>query len=155
MPCCQHELLGQLSSDVLRPLLRHGTLRERLVAEVTDAARARLLELAGYDVQVLEFVPLEHTQKNVLLRATRTTRPPHDRERLAARVPGVRRRARDRAGAGASPLGRRRDSGVSCSELSLEAGIPLAGTTTRAERWLLVEHDGPWGRDAVPDSELR
>lgn len=84
VPCCQHELLGQLSSDVLRPLLRHGTLRERLVAEVTDAARARLLELAGYDVQVLEFVPLEHTQKNVLLRATRTTRPPHDRERLAA-----------------------------------------------------------------------
>ena len=83
MPCCQHELLGQLSSDVLRPLLRHGTLRERLVAEVTDAARARLLELAGYDVQVLEFVPLEHTPKNVLLRATRTDRPRRDRERLA------------------------------------------------------------------------
>jgi hypothetical protein len=84
VPCCQHELLGQLSSDVLRPLLRHGTLRERLVAEVTDAARARLLELAGYDVQVVEFVPLEHTPKNVLIRATRTKRPSRDRERLAA-----------------------------------------------------------------------
>jgi len=68
---------------VLRPLLRHGTLRERFAAEVTDAARARLLELAGYDVQVVEFVPLEHTPKNVLLRATRTTRPERDRRRLA------------------------------------------------------------------------
>lgn len=43
---------------------------------------------------------------------------------------------------------------MSCSELSREAGVPLAGTTTIADRWLLVEHDGPWGRDAVPDSGL-
>ena len=57
---------------------------ERLVAEVTDAARARLLELAGYDVQVVEFVALEHTSKNVLLRARRTKRPRRDRARLAA-----------------------------------------------------------------------
>jgi Methyltransferase domain len=84
VPCCQQELFGQLSSDVLRPLLRYGTLRERLAADVTDAARARLLELAGYDVQVVEFVPLEHTPKNVLLRATRTERRRRDRERLAA-----------------------------------------------------------------------
>jgi Methyltransferase domain len=84
VPCCQHELLDQVRSDVLGPLLRHGALRERFVAEVTDAARARLLQLAGYDVQVAEFVPLEHTPKNVLIRATRTTRPPRERERLAA-----------------------------------------------------------------------
>jgi hypothetical protein len=84
VPCCQHELLAQLASDTLRPLLRHGTLRERFAAEVTDAARARLLELAGYDVQVVEFVPLEHTPKNVLLRATRTSRPARDRDRLAS-----------------------------------------------------------------------
>jgi hypothetical protein len=82
VPCCQHELLGQLANETLRPLLRHGTLRERFAAEVTDAARARLLELAGYDVQVVEFVPLEHTPKNVLLRATRTDRPERDRRRL-------------------------------------------------------------------------
>ena len=83
VPCCQHELLGQLGNETLRPLLRHGTLRERFVAEVTDAARARLLELAGYEVQVVEFVPLEHTPKNVLLRAVRTARPARDRARLA------------------------------------------------------------------------
>ena len=84
VPCCQHELLSQLDSDALRPLLRYGTLRERFAAEVTDAARARLLELAGYDVQVVEFVQLEHTPKNVLLRATRATRRPADRARLQA-----------------------------------------------------------------------
>ncbi len=84
VPCCQHELLGQLENDVLRPLLRYGTLRERFVAEVTDAARARLLTLAGYDVQIVEFIALEHTPKNVLLRATRTERPAHDRARLQA-----------------------------------------------------------------------
>jgi hypothetical protein len=83
VPCCQHELLGQLTSEVLRPLLRHGTLKERFAAEVTDAARARLLELAGYDVQVVEFVPLEHTPKNVLLRASRTDRPLRVTARLA------------------------------------------------------------------------
>lgn len=43
---------------------------------------------------------------------------------------------------------------MSCSELALVAGLPLAGTATRADRWLLVEHHGPWGRDPVPDTEL-
>ena len=71
VPCCQHELLGQLESSDLAPLLRHGVLKERLAAEVTDAARAQLLALAGYDVQVLEFVELEHTAKNVLIRGVR------------------------------------------------------------------------------------
>lgn len=83
VPCCQHELLGQIDEDRLRPLLRHGILKERFAAEVTDAARAQLLALAGYDVQVIEFVPLEHTAKNVLIRAVRTTRPRRDTERLA------------------------------------------------------------------------
>ena len=41
-----------------------------------------------------------------------------------------------------------------CSELALAAGLPLAGTATRADRWLVVEHHGPWGRDPVPDTEL-
>lgn len=76
VPCCQHELLSQLESPALGPLLRHGTLRERFAAEVTDAARAQLLGAVGYDVQVLEFVELEHTPKNVLLRAV--ARPGRD-----------------------------------------------------------------------------
>ena len=76
VPCCQHELLPQLESPALEPLLRHGTLRERFAAEVTDAARAQLLGAVGYDVQVLEFIELEHTPKNVLLRAV--ARPGRD-----------------------------------------------------------------------------
>jgi hypothetical protein len=84
VPCCQHELLGQLSSDVLEPLLRHGVLRERFAAEVTDAARARLLQLAGYDVQLAELFALEHSPKNVLIRATALAqeRPARDTARL-------------------------------------------------------------------------
>ena len=82
VPCCQHELLGQLENATLAPLLRHGMLRERFAAEVTDAARAQLLGLAGYDVQLVEFVELEHTPKNVLMRAVRA-RPGRDRARRA------------------------------------------------------------------------
>ena len=82
VPCCQHELMSQLDNEALRPLLRHGTLRERFAAEVTDAARAQLLGAVGYDVQVVEFVELEHTPKNVLLRAV--ARPTRDRRKAFA-----------------------------------------------------------------------
>ena len=82
VPCCQHELLPQLDNAALGPLLRHGTLRERFAAEVTDAARAQLLGAVGYDVQVVEFVELEHTAKNVLLRAV--SRPGRDTEKALA-----------------------------------------------------------------------
>ena len=85
VPCCQHELLGQLTDTELEPLLRHGVLRERFAAEVTDAARARLLALCGYDTQLVELFALEHSPKNILIRATRLrrARPDHDTEKLA------------------------------------------------------------------------
>jgi SAM-dependent methyltransferase len=75
VPCCQHELFKQLESDILRPLLKHGILKERLTALVTDSVRASLLESAGYSVQILEFIALEHTAKNLLIRAVK--RPGH------------------------------------------------------------------------------
>jgi len=84
VPCCQHELAPQLEHAVLAPLLRHGLLRERFAAEVTDAVRAGLLGAVGYDVQLVEFVDLEHTPKNVLIRAVR--RPGRDRGRSLAEV---------------------------------------------------------------------
>ena len=71
VPCCQKEAYRQLESDLLAPLLRHGLARERFAALVTDALRAQLLELAGYRTQLVEFVALEHTAKNVLIRAVR------------------------------------------------------------------------------------
>jgi len=72
VPCCQHELFGQIRSDIQRPLLRHGILKERLSALVTDAARAQLLEAVGYKTDVIEFIDMEHTPKNVMIRARKT-----------------------------------------------------------------------------------
>jgi hypothetical protein len=71
VPCCQKEAYRQIESDLLQPLLRHGLAKERFAALVTDALRAQLLELAGYRTQLVEFVELEHTPKNVLIRAMR------------------------------------------------------------------------------------
>jgi Methyltransferase domain len=71
VPCCQHELFDQVRADGLAPLLEHGILRERFAALATDAARAQLLEAVGYDARVVEFVDLEHTAKNLLIRAAR------------------------------------------------------------------------------------
>lgn len=71
VPCCQHELFRQISQPVLKPLLKHGLLKERFSALVTDAVRANLLEIAGYRTQLLEFIDLEHTPKNILIRAVK------------------------------------------------------------------------------------
>ena len=71
VPCCQKEAYGQIQSAALAPLLRHGLAKERLASLVTDTLRAQLLELNGYRTQLVEFVPLEHTAKNVLIRAVK------------------------------------------------------------------------------------
>ena len=71
VPCCQKEAYRQIESGLLEPLLRHGLAKERFAALVTDVLRAQLLELAGYRTQLVEFIELEHTPKNVLVRAVR------------------------------------------------------------------------------------
>ena len=75
VPCCQHEVFGLLTDDSLPGLLRHGILKERFAALATDALRAALLETVGYRTQVIEFIDLEHTPKNLLLRGVRSDRP--------------------------------------------------------------------------------
>jgi len=69
VPCCQHELFKQIHSDVLTPLLQHGILKERFSSLVTDSLRAQILEILGYKTQILEFIDMEHTPKNLLIRA--------------------------------------------------------------------------------------
>ncbi len=72
VPCCQHELNRQIESEVLAPVLKYGLIKERMAALVTDALRAEYLEREGYDTQILEFIDMEHTPKNILIRAVKT-----------------------------------------------------------------------------------
>lgn len=71
VPCCQHELNNQLNAQSLNILSRYGIIKERFAALATDAVRANLLTISGYKTQVLEFVDLSHTPKNMLLRAVK------------------------------------------------------------------------------------
>lgn len=71
VPCCQHEVNGQIRNEMLLPVLKYGILKERMAALITDGIRAGLLEEMGYDTQVLEFIDMEHTPKNLLIRAIR------------------------------------------------------------------------------------
>ncbi len=78
-PCCHHHLQAQLAAaetpDPFRPVARHGILRERLGDILTDAMRAHILRLLGYRSEVLEFVAVEHTPKNLMIRAVYTGAP--------------------------------------------------------------------------------
>lgn len=74
VPCCQHELFSQIKAPALDVMLQHGLLKERFSALATDAIRAELLSLVGYEAQLLEFIDMEHTPKNILIRAYQTGR---------------------------------------------------------------------------------
>ncbi|WP_203248198.1 class I SAM-dependent methyltransferase [Sporosarcina beigongshangi] len=76
VPCCQHELFSQINSPALDIMLQHGLIKERFAALATDSIRAELLSLVGYEAQLLEFIDMEHTPKNVLIRAYLTGRKP-------------------------------------------------------------------------------
>lgn len=69
VPCCQHELNKQMKNDLLSPVLHYGILKERMAALITDGLRAQILESNGYRTQILEFIDMAHTPKNLLIRA--------------------------------------------------------------------------------------
>ncbi len=71
VPCCQHEVNKQIKNDLLNPVLKYGILKERISALLTDGIRAEVLEENGYDTQILEFIDMEHTPKNILIRAVK------------------------------------------------------------------------------------
>jgi SAM-dependent methyltransferase len=79
-PCCHHDLAAQLRRSEApppwAPLTRHGILRERFADVLTDALRAALLRLHGYQVEVVEFIDSQHTPRNLLLRARRSGAEP-------------------------------------------------------------------------------
>ena len=68
VPCCQHELNQQIVCKELEPIMKYGLLKERMSALFTDGLRGNLLEEYGYQVQLLEFIDMEHTPKNILIR---------------------------------------------------------------------------------------
>lgn len=71
VPCCQHEMNRQIACDILKPALKYGLVKERMSALLTDALRGNLLEEAGYDTHLLEFIDMEYTPKNILIRAVK------------------------------------------------------------------------------------
>ena len=77
VPCCQHEINSQIGKNTVEensPLaifMKHGIIRERFAALATDAIRAELLEEKGYAVQLMEFIDMEGTPKNLLIRAVK------------------------------------------------------------------------------------
>lgn len=71
VPCCQHEVNKQISCKELKPVLQYGIVRERMSALITDALRADILKAEGYETDLLEFIDMEHTPKNILIRAVK------------------------------------------------------------------------------------
>lgn len=71
VPCCQHEMNQCMKNELLAPVFQYGIIKERMAALYTDALRAEILENQGYRAQILEFIDMEHTPKNILIRAVK------------------------------------------------------------------------------------
>ncbi len=76
VPCCQHELNRQLDAPELNIMLKHGLIKERFSALATDSIRAEILNMVGYEAQLVEFIDMENTPKNILIRAYKTDGKP-------------------------------------------------------------------------------
>lgn len=74
VPCCQHEFFNKIENDSLNPMLKHGLIKERMSSLITDSLRSLFLETKGYKVQLMEFISMEHTPKNILIRAVKANK---------------------------------------------------------------------------------
>ncbi|MDO5382540.1 MAG: SAM-dependent methyltransferase [Eubacteriales bacterium] len=86
VPCCQHEANKTINNEMLAPVMEYGILKERMAAIITDAARAELLKANGYETQILEFIDMEHTPKNLLIRAVKTGKVNEEARREVAEM---------------------------------------------------------------------
>ena len=72
VPRCQHELNRKMQCETLSGAFQYGLIKERTAALMTDAMRGQLLEMKGYKTQLLEFIDMEHTPKNILIRGVKS-----------------------------------------------------------------------------------
>lgn len=86
VPCCQHEVNAQMQAEHLSLFTRYGLIQERMAALLTDAARADLMTYRGYSTQVVEFIDMAHTPKNILLRARKANLPESTRQKALEEV---------------------------------------------------------------------
>lgn len=86
VPCCQHEFNEQINSDEFSILTKYGIIKERLSALMTDAVRGNLLEALGYKTQILEFIDIAHSPKNILIRASKGSISQEKKERAMKEV---------------------------------------------------------------------
>ena len=86
VPCCQHEFNSQMKPETLPILSRYGIVKERVSALMTDALRANLLEFLGYKTQLLEFIDISHSPKNILIRASKSNISKEKKDRALKEV---------------------------------------------------------------------
>ena len=89
VPCCQHELNAQMKSDEFSMLTKYGIIQERVAALMTDAIRANILEASGYKTQLLEFIDISHSPKNILIRASKGNVSKEKKEKAIKEVENI------------------------------------------------------------------
>ncbi len=89
VPCCQHEINLSMKNCAVPLMEDYGILKERFAAIATDALRAALLTYCGYETQVLEFIDIAHSPKNLLIRATKKNVSPAAREAALQKAEGL------------------------------------------------------------------
>ena len=86
VPCCQHEFNAQMKAEELSILTKYGIVQERVAALMTDRVRANLLDCAGYKTQLLEFIDIAHSPKNILIRASKANISKEKKEKSLVEV---------------------------------------------------------------------